>query len=435
MSSVRDLLERAERSAPPTSIELADLERRRDRRRTRQRLGTTIVALGLTATVAGGAFAVLREHPGSTAGTSGPTGALPPATAAPLVAGAGEFYYSEVYFVTGCPAGEESLCAGADNLLSARIWWREDGSGAIAVEEVRNYGIDEGIFGPGEFPNGNGIDVSDFPTDPARLAEYLLERSQPDGASPAPLVTPPPEGGPEDGRMWRAITDLLVDPNVTPTLRAALLEVGAGLQGSHVESDVADPVGRPAHVVEFGNWGGELLERLYVDPASHELLAWTRSAPVGDEPFSYWVIELAGLATETDVSPEITSIPEPATELPDVRATPTVSGQVPPSPVPVEECSQGGPDLELTFESVAFDVPCLAVEAGAPFTITLRVEDPGVKANAAIYEPGSDDAVFRGEIVTGPATITYEVPALEPGDYVVVDDVHPNAANVPLYAR
>lgn len=308
---VKDILQRAERNAPAAHFDLPHLERRRRvaRRNERIRAG----ALGLTlATIASvGGFMVLRPQTGPGNGprvgplAGGSAESLPPATHAPLVAGPGQYFYSHVHFFGGCAPGTD---CGTTYELDAEFWWRDDGSGRIAVAAKEGYGIDQGTFGPGEFPNYNGIDVSSFPTDPGALTDFLLARSQPDGASPAPLVTPPPDGAPQDGRMWRAITDLLQNAQVTPTIRAALMDVAAGLQGSHVETGVTDPAGRPAEVISFGNWGGELTESLYVDPASHDFLAMT-TAETGGPTFVTWLVESAGLADTTDAGPTVTSIP------------------------------------------------------------------------------------------------------------------------------
>jgi plastocyanin len=90
-------------------------------------------------------------------------------------------------------------------------------------------------------------------------------------------------------------------------------------------------------------------------------------------------------------------------------------------------CSQGSPALKLTAKDDAFDTDCLVVEAGSPFTIELHAQDAGVADNVSIYRDGSgtEDPLFVGEIVTGPDTATYEVPALGPGTYVFRSDVHP----------
>ena len=95
-----------------------------------------------------------------------------------------------------------------------------------------------------------------------------------------------------------------MDPHVTPTVRAALLDVAASLQGAHVETDVLDPAGRPAHAIVFGNAGGEMPERLYVDPASHELLAWTTSSTADPDSFGIYLVQDAGVVASTEIAPE-----------------------------------------------------------------------------------------------------------------------------------
>jgi hypothetical protein len=237
------------------------------------------------------------------------------------VAQPGEYYSSQVHLVGGCPTGQEHYCGGNDVELAATFWWAPDGSGRIEADRVHNYGIRTGTFGPGEFPNYNGIDVSGFPTETAQLTQFLLDRSAPDGSSPAPMVTPPPDGAPRDGQMWRAITDLLQDPHVTPTVRAALLDVAAGLQGARLEVGGVDPVGREADVVVFGNLGGELIERLYIDPATHDLLAITWTSNTADQPFEYFIVERAGVtASRSDQPTGAESIPAPRSPVPDVLA-------------------------------------------------------------------------------------------------------------------
>ncbi|MGH2529005.1 MAG: hypothetical protein ACRDH0_06720 [Actinomycetota bacterium] len=337
MADLHDLLERATDHAPEPGFTFLELGRRRDRRHRAKRIEAATIGLVVAMLVLGGTLFALRERATTRPGSGGVEGTstsinLPPATQAPLVVGSGQYDYRRVHLVGGCPAGQEHYCGGYDVELAASLWWSsEDSSGRIAADAVRNYGIDEGKFGPGEFPNPNGIDVSGFPTGTQELSDFLLARSQPDGESPAPLVTPPPNGAPQDGRMWRAITDLLEDPHVTPTVRAALLDVAAGLQGARVTTDGVDPVGRPAIVISFGNWGGELIERLFVDPVNHELLAMTTTSEISDEPFRYYVVEVAGVARSLQSVPETSSIPAP---LRDVPRTPT-SGKLQPSPVAV----------------------------------------------------------------------------------------------------
>lgn len=313
MPETRDLLERAGRSVPRATFELADLERRRDRRQARRKVGTIVVALALAAGTFGTAFLALRQEGGAAIGSTGTTGpapdtALPPATAAPLEVEPGEYHVQRIRLDSKCEEpGDDCVPVDTEVVLDVAIWWNPDESGLIDVTVAEGYGIAEGTFGPGEFPNG--IDTAGFPTDPVELAAFLLERSQEDGASPAPLVSPPPEGGPQDGRMWRAITDVLQSHRVTPALRAALMEVAAGLQGSHVELDTVDPAGRPAHVVWMRDDTAASVERIYLDPASHELLAITVGAADGSSVRWSWVIEEAGIAPAAGEAATETSIP------------------------------------------------------------------------------------------------------------------------------
>jgi len=318
----RDVLERARSQAPVPRTTLIDLHRRRERRQRIRRVEAGAVGLALAVVAAGVAFVGLREHrdPGPAEGGQ-PSVNLPPATSPLPVAQPGEYYYAQVHLVGGCPKGQGHYCGGNDVELVAMFWWAPDGSGRIEAHRVHNYGIETGTFGPGEFPNPNGIDVSGFPTEAAQLTEFLLDRSAPDGASPAPLVTPPPDGAPRDGQMWRAITDLLQDPHVTPTVRAALLDVAAGLQGARLEVGGVDPVGRETDVVVFGNWGGELIESLYVDPASHDLLAITWTSKISDRPFQYFIVERAGVTgSRSDQPAGAESIPAPRSPAPHVLA-------------------------------------------------------------------------------------------------------------------
>ena len=47
-----------------------------------------------------------------------------------------------------------------------------------------------------------------------------------------------------------------------------------------------------------------------------------------------------------------------------------------------------------------------------------------VQHNIAITDQGGKE-LFRGEIIAGPKTVQYNVPALDAGDYTFLCDVHP----------
>jgi len=69
----------------------------------------------------------------------------------------------------------------------------------------------------------------------------------------------------------------------------------------------------------------------------------------------------------------------------------------------------------------------IVLPAGQAVTITFDNQDAGVQHNIAIYADNSLATVlFTGELVTGVASVEYQIPALEAGTYYFQCDVHPN---------
>jgi plastocyanin len=95
---------------------------------------------------------------------------------------------------------------------------------------------------------------------------------------------------------------------------------------------------------------------------------------------------------------------------------------------------EAGPVVEVTIVAVdiAFQQTDVTVPAGEPFRIRFQNQDAGVQHNVDIYgDPGfQGPPVFSGELITGPAEIVYEVPALEAGDYPFNCVIHPNMQGV-----
>jgi len=81
-----------------------------------------------------------------------------------------------------------------------------------------------------------------------------------------------------------------------------------------------------------------------------------------------------------------------------------------------------GAALEISAKGTAFSTKALEATAGQPFTIDFANNDD-IPHNVAIYD--GDKELFRGEIITGPKTITYAVDALPAGEYTFICDVHP----------
>jgi plastocyanin len=77
--------------------------------------------------------------------------------------------------------------------------------------------------------------------------------------------------------------------------------------------------------------------------------------------------------------------------------------------------------LQVTASGLKFDTGSLTAPGSDPFQIVFDNED-SAPHNVAIYD-GSKN-LFRGEVFTGPKTVTYQVPALDPGSYTFQCDVH-----------
>jgi LPXTG-motif cell wall-anchored protein len=92
-------------------------------------------------------------------------------------------------------------------------------------------------------------------------------------------------------------------------------------------------------------------------------------------------------------------------------------------------CSPAGTSLALTAQDHGFDKNCLAVPAGEPFTIRFDNKDTDRHNVAILPSHMSTEAFFRGDIVLGPKTVTYSVPALKPGTWHFHCEIHPNLMN------
>ncbi len=82
-------------------------------------------------------------------------------------------------------------------------------------------------------------------------------------------------------------------------------------------------------------------------------------------------------------------------------------------------------DASIGAEGIAYDATTLTVPAGKPFTLAFDNRDAGIPHNVAIHD-SSGAELFKGQIITGPKVIVYQVPALPAGTYTFVCSVHPN---------
>jgi len=84
-----------------------------------------------------------------------------------------------------------------------------------------------------------------------------------------------------------------------------------------------------------------------------------------------------------------------------------------------------GTVIDETAVNTAFSQTALTAPAGQPFSIKFENQDAGVPHNIEIKD-SSGNTVFKGDLLTGVATTTYNVPALPAGTYAFNCTVHPN---------
>ncbi len=89
--------------------------------------------------------------------------------------------------------------------------------------------------------------------------------------------------------------------------------------------------------------------------------------------------------------------------------------------------SEAAGTVSISASGIAFEQTSVTAPAGKAFQITFDNKDAGTPHNVAIHKDTASGAeVFKGEIITGPASKTYNVPALDAGTYAFVCSVHPN---------
>jgi len=109
-------------------------------------------------------------------------------------------------------------------------------------------------------------------------------------------------------------------------------------------------------------------------------------------------------------------------------STTTPNTTVPPSPTPAPSPAPVGQAVTVNISALnyRFDKSDITVPAGAEVTMVFDNKE-AVPHNVAIYTtPAATDIIFRGDVITGPKTITYHFTApTTPGVYFFRCDVHP----------
>jgi len=294
--------------------------------------------------------------------------------------------------------------------------------GAIIVEPdglapEREFVLVSSEFYPGAKPI-RGLYEGDLDRMLAVDPEYVVFNGVANQYQSAPLQVRPDE----PFRLWVV--------NAGPTLTNAFHVIGTLF-------DETFPSGNPANPL-FGlqTWGiqpgdGAMFELNIPDPGLY---------PFVTHAFAYTGLGAVGLI---QVDPEAPEAPGSYPLMGDPfsagvtaaraeqgsggQGTPTPTASPSPSPSGgVAACEPAGDTLHVSAMNAVFDTDCLAAPAGSPFTIVFDNMDPGVPHNVSIYtDPTAAQALFTGELLTGPGKITYTVDALEAGTYFFRCDVHP----------
>ncbi len=83
----------------------------------------------------------------------------------------------------------------------------------------------------------------------------------------------------------------------------------------------------------------------------------------------------------------------------------------------------------VATSATKFDTPQVETAADKPFTIAFDNEDATAPHNVVLTNPDGSPVQMGGDtsFFTGPATHTYQIPALKAGSYPFHCQVHPSA--------
>jgi plastocyanin len=132
-----------------------------------------------------------------------------------------------------------------------------------------------------------------------------------------------------------------------------------------------------------------------------------------------------GPSTAISVAPRATASQPVAS---DPVASPPPGASEPaatPTAVPTTRASSPAGAVIVSAENIAFDQADLKAPAKKAFKIEFTNKDDATPHGFTITNMAGKQ-VFSGDLVVGPATVVYEVPALPAGKYTFACPVHPN---------
>jgi plastocyanin len=171
--------------------------------------------------------------------------------------------------------------------------------------------------------------------------------------------------------------------------------------------------------VRLASATGDAFEPIEVQDTKGGDLPVVAAAADGSAVYVTWYAESTQdlmLGTYAEVSGLDLAVPSPTQS-----AAPTTTP-------PTTQCTKASNGVvDIVAQGIAYDTNCMEAPANAPFTIAFDNKDAGVMHNVSVFPSATEltKPIEQGQIITGPATADYKVPALKAGDYYFHCDVHP----------
>lgn len=196
--------------------------------------------------------------------------------------------------------------------------------------------------------------------------------------------------------------------------------------GVTTNSELVLPVGRRARIevtskdVLHSFWVPGLRVKIDAVPGRTTVISTTpeREGSFEQDPgLRLQCAELCGLAHSTMAIPVRLLLPDQFDQwISSLRGQASGAREV--------SCPAPSDKVEISAKNVAFDVNCMSFVAGTPTALVFH-NDEAVPHNIAVYDSKGGKAIWVGETITGPATVTYKVPPLGKGTYFFQCDLHP----------
>jgi plastocyanin len=175
--------------------------------------------------------------------------------------------------------------------------------------------------------------------------------------------------------------------------------------------------------VRLASATGDTFESIEVKQTNGGVLPAVAAAPDGSAVYVAWYATGSQdlmLGTYAEVTGLDLAVPS---------STPSA---VPTTTPPTTQCTKvSNGVVDIVALGIAFDTNCIEAPANKPFTIAFDNRDTGLLHNVSVYPSATEltNPIEQGEIITGPATADYTVPALKAGEYYFHCDVHPAQMN------